>query len=491
MRALVLIFLFLSSAAAYAEDYYWVVVTRETSTKSPSPSTTCDRFAVASNSSALGYTYEVESYSASGATGLCRLKETRVSTGTTRTIEWKMNRVGNGCTSPKVYDAEKGECVLPEEDKCLPTIGQMVNHQHKIGALSQGGVVLLNTRTEPPGVLCQGSCQYASTGEAPSRCYRFMEGGDQNSGYCVFRYKGNGVACQNSNDPSPNTPPPEILPSRDKANECTNKVTDAEGRSHYSCLATDTFKEPGNMQCGEVNGVFGCTEGKPSPTQKKTETKTEVSEQTASDGSSTTSTTTTTTTTNCSGVNACSSTTSVTNGTSKTNADGTSGGETSSCTGTGCKASDKPGEESDDENKEEEPEREASGTDDCAAPLQCTGDAIDCAMVQQQKKLRCEVERQGDFEKNKGQIESALKSDKFELPKDVDIEAPSFLNSGARFLPSSCPPDKTFSLKTNGGRTFALTYEPLCAAASDLGVLILIGTSVFCALYVGRAFGGE
>jgi len=46
-------------------------------------------------------------------------------------------------------------------------------------------------------------------------------------------------------------------------------------------------------------------------------------------------------------------------------------------------------------------------------------------------------------------------------------------------------------LKTNGGRTFALTYEPLCAAASDLGVLLLIGTSVFCALYVGRAFGGE
>ncbi|WP_313465143.1 virulence factor TspB C-terminal domain-related protein [Pseudomonas nitroreducens] len=88
-------------------------------------------------------------------------------------------------------------------------------------------------------------------------------------------------------------------------------------------------------------------------------------------------------------------------------------------------------------------------------------------------------------------MESALKSDKFELPKEVEIEAPSFLNSGARFLPSSCPPDKTFSLKTNGGRTFALTYEPLCAAASDLGVLLLIGTSVFCALYVGRAFGGE
>lgn len=405
-----------------------------------------------------------------------------------------MTRYGNGCTPPKVYDAEKGECVEPEEDKCLPTVGQIVEHQHKIGTLSEGGVILQNTRTDPPGVLCQSSCQYAFTMEGASRCYRFMEGNDQNSGFCVYRYKGNGVSCPNTNDPSPNTPPPEILPSRDKSNECTSKVTDAEGRTHYSCLATDTFKEPGTMQCGEVNGVYGCKEGKPSPTQKTSETKTEVTEKTASDGSSTTSTTTTTTTTNCSGVNACSSTTSVTNGTSKTNADGTSGGESTTCKGSGCKSSDKPGEdkdENDDKEEEKEPEREASGVEDCAAPLQCTGDAIDCAMVQQQKKLRCEVEKQGDYEKHKGQIEAAVKGDQFQLPKDVEIEAPSFLNSGARFLPDSCPADKTFSLKTNGGRTFALTYEPLCAAASDLGVLLLIGTSVFCALYVGRAFGGE
>lgn len=490
MRLLSLLLLALIVTSARAEEFGWWDGGYYSS-RSPTPSETCAKHTHTLQVGSMGYTYTLQSVSVTGTTGMCTIEEVRLWNNAIRTVTRKIYRYGDGCAAPKIYNAESGECTALEPDKCEPTIGQMVEHQHKIGVLSQGGVVLQNTRTEPPGVLCQGSCQYASTGEAPGRCYRFMEGGDQNSGYCVFRYKGNGVACPNSNDPSPNTPPPEILPSRDKANECTNKVTDAEGRTHYSCLATDTFKEPGSMQCGEVNGVFGCKEGKPSPTQNKTETKTEVSEQTSSDGSSTTSTTTTTTTTNCSGVNACSSTTSVTNGTSKTNADGTSGGESSSCTGSGCKASDKPGEDGDDKEEEKEPEREASGTDDCSAPLQCSGDAIDCAMVQQQKKLRCEIEKQGDFEKNKGQIESALKSDKFELPKDVDIEAPSFLNSGARFLPSSCPPDKTFSLKTNGGRTFALTYEPLCAAASDLGVLILIGTSIFCALYVGRAFGGE
>ncbi len=383
VRFLILLLLATMVSVAQAEEYGWWTGEHWV-TRSPTPAEACIKRADILQGQFTTVMYAMDSVSVSGSRGICTVAKWENARPESRKIfEYTLYRFGDGCTAPKVYDAETGECVLPEKDRCFPTIGQMVDHQHRIGALSQGGVVLQNTRTEPPGVLCQGSCQYASTGEAPGRCYRFMEGGDQDSGFCVFRYKGNGVACPNTNDPSPNTPPPEILPSRDKANECTNKVTDAEGRTHYSCLATDAFKEPGNMQCGEVNGVFGCTEGKPSPTQKKTETKTEVSEQTASDGSSTTSTTTTTTTTNCSGVNACSSTTSVTNGTSKTNADGTSGGESSSCTGSGCKSSDKPGEDgNDDKDEEKEPEREASGTDDCAVPLQCSGDAIDCAMVQ-------------------------------------------------------------------------------------------------------------
>ncbi len=465
-----------SQLANAATTYYWVG-------NAPGQWASAEAGCIAWTTS-LGRFHAGVNFEPSGLGANCLGKDKNgVSTGANGYFQ----RRGDSCPPNYTYDTTIGGCKAPEPSKCESTIGQMVDHQHKIGTLSEGGVVLQNTRTEPPGSLCQNACQYASTGEAPSRCYRFMEGGDQNSGFCVFRYKGNGVECPNT-DPTPNTPP-ATLPTREKANECTNKVTDAEGRVHYSCLATDTFKEPGNMQCGEVNGVFGCKEGKPSPTKKETETKTEVAEQTASDGSSTTSTTTTTTTTNCTGVNACSTTTSVTNGTSKTNADGTSGGESSTCTGTGCKASDKPGEE--DKEEEEEPEREASGTDDCDVPVQCSGDAIDCAMVQQQKQLRCEVEEQGDFDKHKGEIEAAVKGDKFELAQDSEIQAPSFLDSGARFLPSSCPPDKTFSLKTNGGRSFSLSYEPLCSAASDLGVLILIGTSVFCALYVGRAFGGE
>jgi len=143
-----------------------------------------------------------------------------------------------------------------------------------------------------------------------------------------------------------------------------------------------------------------------------------------------------------------------------------------------------------DEQKEEEPEREASG-DACDVPLSCSGDAIDCAVLKQEKDFRCAYEKQVDYDKHKDEIKAAITGDKFEIDDSTEIEIPSFINQGTRFLPSSCPADKSFSLKTGGGRSFVMTYEPLCAAATDLGYLIVIAVGCFCVLYVGRSLGGE
>ena len=143
-----------------------------------------------------------------------------------------------------------------------------------------------------------------------------------------------------------------------------------------------------------------------------------------------------------------------------------------------------------DEQKEEEPEREASG-DECDVPLSCSGDAIDCAVLKQEKDFRCAYEKQVDYDKHKDEIKAAITGDKFEIDDSTEIEIPSFINQGTRFLPSSCPADKSFSLKTGGGRSFVMTYEPLCAAATDLGYLIVIAVGCFCVLYVGRSLGGE
>ncbi|WP_371365310.1 virulence factor TspB C-terminal domain-related protein [Pseudomonas sp. QL9] len=143
-----------------------------------------------------------------------------------------------------------------------------------------------------------------------------------------------------------------------------------------------------------------------------------------------------------------------------------------------------------DKPEEEKPEREAAGSE-CDVPLSCSGDAIDCAVLTQDKALRCAYEKQNDYDKHKDEIKAAVTGQKFEIDDSSEIQIPSFINQGTRFLPAACPADKSFSLQTGGGRTFTLTYGPLCSLATDLGYLIVIAVGCFCVLYVGRSLGGE
>ncbi len=393
-------------------------------------------------------------------------------------------RSGDSCDGKDKYDPATGQCVAPEPDKCESTIGQVVSHQHKIGTLSEGGVVLVNTRVDPPGNVCDNACQYASTGEAPTKCYRFVTNGDPNSGYCVFRYRGNGVSCPNT-DTKLEQPPPALPPTSDKSNECTNKVTDAEGRVHYSCLTTDAFQEPGVMQCGEVNGVYGCKAGKPSPQKKVTDTKTETKETPSSDGRKTTETTTTTTVTTCNGANACTTTTTVNNSSGKTNSDGTSGGESSSCTGPGCKPATGTGEEP---TEEEEKDKDEVTGDQCGQPLSCSGDVIQCAILKQQKQSRCDW----NYEDAKAGIESELAKDEYQVKEDEHDMSGLFQQAigASRWLPAACPAPERGSLHTRGAGSVQLSWQPTCDFASGVGPFLVAAASIFFAVYVGRGIGG-
>lgn len=151
-----------------------------------------------------------------------------------------------------------------------------------------------------------------------------------------------------------------------------------------------------------------------------------------------------------------------------------------------------PQQKPDDEQQDEEkkPERLASG-EPCDVPLSCSGDAIDCAVLSQEKSLRCAYEAQSDYDKHEAEIKAAVTGDKFEIDDSSEVQIPSFINQGTRFLPAACPTANTFSLQTGGGRSFTISYEPLCSLASDLGYLIVIAVGCFCVLYVGRSLGGE
>lgn len=500
MRILIALLLSFISFQASAADYYWYTAGYINNTFS-SPSEACQFYVQkAEENAAKSYPYHdtrlyavrMDPGQSAAMCDIYYVYELNKSSWDYRhplyPSEWTYSGViayrgGNACPPGKTFDPATGECKAPEEDKCAPTIGQYVTHQHNRGALSEGGVILQNTLKEPPGAVCDNSCQYAYSGEVPTSCYRFIgAGGDQNSAYCTYRYKGNGVKCQAS-DTAVAAPPADLSPKREKKNECTQKVTDAEGRTHYSCLASDKMEDPGNMQCGEVNGKFGCVAGKPSPQKTEKEVKTEVSETKASDGSSTTNTTTTNNTTNCTGVNACSTTTSVTNGTSKTNADGTSGGESSTCTGAGCKES--TGEE---EKEEEEEQKDEVTGDECGQPLSCSGDVIQCAVLKQQKQSRCDW----NYQDAKPGIESEIAKPEYQVGEDSHDMSGLFSSAigAARWLPSSCPAPERAGLRTRGAGSVQLSWQPTCDFASSMAPVIVAMASLFFALYVGRGIGG-
>ncbi|MCZ4321851.1 virulence factor TspB C-terminal domain-related protein, partial [Pseudomonas anguilliseptica] len=163
------------------------------------------------------------------------------------------------------------------------------------------------------------------------------------------------------------------------------------------------------------------------------------------------------------------------------------------CTGPGCKDADGKTQE-EREEEEEKSESKVTGGQTCEAAPACEGDAVQCAILKQQYEARCDFEEANDFDSNKTDIEGLFdgQGDKFKLDEGAaDIDAPSFINQGTRFLPSSCPAAESFSLTTAGGRSFSLSYEPLCRAASDLSGLFVAVATILAALYVGRSVGGN
>jgi hypothetical protein len=133
---------------------------------------------------------------------------------------------------------------------------------------------------------------------------------------------------------------------------------------------------------------------------------------------------------------------------------------------------------------------------ECDQALSCSGDAIQCAILEVQNRARCASLNAGDFPSQEGDISGLInsKGDAATLDEgdgEIDVSGLFSGPTDARFLPAACPPPKTFNLTTLGGRTFEFTYEPLCQLAIDLSYLIVIAASLFYAIYVGRASGGE
>lgn len=473
----------------FAVDYFWYVPP-SVSPSYPSAIAACDkRAANATASLPPGDAYTTNTVVISGSSGTCYFKFN----GSGSYGGGVVNRSGDSCPLGATYNAATGECEAPEPDQCEPTIGQSINHEHQIYTVAG------EPKVDPPGSICENSCQFAFSGTAASDCYRFVDG-SKTGGFCKYRYQGNGVSCTADNpqpgsvfDQPPTKPPVDRDPKLEKDQTCDTWVTQPDGTLKRECTSSEAYVDPGLLNCENSNGLVGCTTGKPAPALYEKVVTQDIEQKTNPDGSVTTTTTTTTTTITCYGAKDCKDQSSVQTDKSTTGADGESEGEESTCTGSLCGSGlDPDADPSKDPDQEEEelPARTATAGS-CDVALACEGDPIDCAILAKQKEQLCHAEEQSDFEGKRSDIAALFEGDQFELDTS-DIQAPSFINQGTRFLPASgCPAPQTLSLTSNGGHTFQLSYDPICSFASDFSFLIVTMMGIWCAVYVGRAFGGE
>ena len=391
------------------------------------------------------------------------------------------------CPDGVTYNPTIGECELPEPDKCESTDGDLIFHQHLRGKI--GGPA-----TQPPLTICENACQYSFNFKVKD-VYRFVnpDPSQLDNAYGSYEYKGSGVSCTGGDtsnpgsvfDQPPSAPPIDKKPELTHEQKCEQWVTGADGVARRTCTAKDTYKDPGVMKCEDTNGFLKCAPGTPPPEFQDTKKTEETKKETNADGSTKTETTTTTEKTVCKGAKPCTSTKADEKTTSGTNPDGTPGDEEKECVGTGCKPEDKKDGLPDDEEEEETPRTATIGA--CDAAISCEGDAIDCAVLQEEKAQRCLAEENSDYPKYKSEIESQLTDDKYQLENET-VQVPGLLQGSTRFLPSSCPPPKQVSLA--GGHSVSVDFDLFCRFASGIAPVVVALALLFGALYVGRSFGG-
>ncbi|WP_312254169.1 virulence factor TspB C-terminal domain-related protein [Stutzerimonas nitrititolerans] len=384
-------------------------------------------------------------------------------------------RVGTGCSTGE-YDPSTGECTAPEEDKCASTEGKTIDHEFNRGPIDNPSV-----RNPPPPEVCQNECQYTAT-DIVRTCKRFNEGENLSDVFCVVAYEGNGQSCTAGNpspgsvfDQPPSKPPTKSDPTFAKDSKCNDWETQPDGTQTRSCSSTSESKHPGKVDCSGDS----CKAGVPPPDYSKTDVKQDIEKKTNPDGSTSTKTDTTTDKTSCKGVKPCTSTSKTETTTDEEGADGEPGDSGYQCTGSGC---------AEEEGDEEEESSSVSG-ESCDAAIACEGDAIQCAILRQQKESRCALDEAMNYEDNKSKIDQLVQGEEYQLEEET-FQIPSFATGAVRFLPSNgCPAPSRASL--SNGRSLQFEYEPFCTFAEGISPVVVACALLFAALYVGRGLGGS
>lgn len=395
-------------------------------------------------------------------------------------------RTGDSCPTGATYNPNTGGCEAPEPDQCEPEAGKDVFHEHLAGQTSGA------TGSEPPGSICENSCQYAYSHEPPppQGCYR--KGGQEKEGiFCKFKYKANGISCTSDNPPAdspfdqpPTKPPIDPKPERAHEQKCDNWVTGVDGIARRTCTSKDSFNDPGGLDCAKTNGYLSCSPGPKPPAHTEKNTETETAKTDNPDGSSKTETTTKDKLTNCHGAKKCTESNTEKKETENSNADGSPGDKTTTCTGDKCTTDKEPelGTDPDAEEEGDEEKSSVSGGATCDSPPVCEGDAIQCAILRQEFTQRCADEKFREVTPEntnalKTDLEGAFSGDQYK-PITADAEntysLEGMIDTSSRFS-SSCPtiPSVSYKWVDGSSQSFDPNFPGLCEYLRWMGFLLV------------------
>lgn len=466
--------LVLFSGGAFANEYIWNLHGR--TVQYPSPSAACDFFAGA--------------YGAGTTLKLTKLTDilfvcTAKAASGNSSLDTNIYRSGDTCPINSEYDTESGECV-PAPSQCEAGLKA---GPYKFGAYVHAGGFMLEDPS-PPTASCISSCQYIL--DFKSSCYAGSSGN-----YCLRTYTSTGETCEGSDDGTgsgssgdgdgPDAPPADPsdyddnddpIPDPDEPYPCT-KRTDAEGRQTLDCSPPrdDSNKCPNGYVW---TGTF-CA--KPPPADPTDPTDPSNPGDGGSDGSG-----------DEKGLAKDSTLKSIegkidTTNSKLTGIDGKLGASNTLLQGIKDAIGNIPGgggANNPGEGEGEEEPKVANGLG-CFQDLDCSGDPIQCATLRINKEHLCQTQLTAEAEQ---QIKSVFEGEENQLEtKEVSVDSvfTDGLNA-ARWLPSTCPTPESVTVF---GRSYSISWQPLCTFASALSALIVAMASIFFIVYLGKGLKGS
>ncbi|MCQ2990929.1 hypothetical protein NLO72_17065 [Pseudomonas tremae] len=332
-----------------------------------------------------------------------------------------VSRGGDYCPSGTEFDSTTGIC----KSSCSSTTGTTGISLSAANKLT-GGVIPVNNK------MCNNSCQFVYTSGGSTDCGALKANPD--SYYCIFKYTGNGQACDgseeaaNSGAPDTSVPPKDPNDPTDPANNCPKGYS----WSGTTCVKYwEDEKEPTTTpppNPGTGTGGGGGSGG------------------------------------------------------------GSGGGAGGGDTGTGDAPPPGTGNGSGGgagEGKDEDKDIEASSSQDCKKPPACDGDVFSCAILNQNYFDSCRmISLPTDKEKAGRDQEIKKQNDIMQEGQEVlDSQVSGFLSKfmaagGGGFGGGKCYPDKQVSI---GGRTIQLPFSQICDP------LIILRYGLLAAAYLAAA----